>query len=238
MAAARDDVGADAFVGALLPLADEEQRAKYQRFFPGDDSFVGVRMAAVFGLAKEFLAMPVDQLEVLLDHDVHEVRVGACSIMGKAATHKRVTEQRHEELYDLYVRRHDRIDTWDLVDLVAYQVAGSWLLDRRRDPLYALAGSDFWPERRTAVVATAAFLRRGEVADTFAISGLLFEDREPLVLKGAGWMLRFAGDVDPRALRVFLRRHAPAMPRAMLRAAIEKLPRGERTAYLARHPAI
>ncbi|MGH1562210.1 DNA alkylation repair protein [Mumia sp. DW29H23] len=228
-----DDPTADAFLARLLPLATDGQRLKYERFFPGDDSFVGVRMGDVFGLAKEFLAMPVDELETLLDHDVREARVGACSIMGKAATHKRVTEPRHEELYALCLRRHDRIDTWDLVDLVAYQAVGSWLVERPRDPLYTLAESSAWPERRTAVVATAAFLRRGEVADTFAISEMLLDDPEDLVHKGAGWMLRYAGDVDRPALLAFLDAYAATMPRAMLRAATEKLDKSERAAYLA-----
>ncbi|WP_208322491.1 DNA alkylation repair protein [Mumia sp. ZJ430] len=237
MAPVREDVSAAQFVAALLPMATDEQRVKYQRFFPGDDTFVGVRMGAIFGLAKEFLAMPVDELEVLLDHDVREVRVGACSIMGKAAARKRVTEERHEELYDLYLRRHDRIDGWDLVDLGAYQVVGSWLVERPRDPLYALARSDFWPERRTAIVATAAFIGREDVADTFAISALLLDDPEPLVHKGAGWMLRYAGDVDRDALRGFLDTHAATMPRVMLRTALEKFDKPERAAYLAR-PAV
>ncbi|WP_370618493.1 DNA alkylation repair protein [Mumia sp. Pv 4-285] len=228
------DLTAAAFIARLLPMATGEQKVKYERFFPGDDSFAGVRMGSVFALAKEHLAMPVQEIEVLLDHDVHEVRVGGCSIMGKAATQKRVAEQRHEQLYDLCLRRHDRIDSWDLVDLVAYQVVGSWLLDRPRQPLYTLARSAVWPERRTAVVATAAFIRRGEVADTFAITRLLLDDPEDLVHKGAGWMLRYAGDVDPAALREFLDERAATMPRAMLRAAIEKLDKAERSAYLGR----
>ncbi|KAA1423861.1 DNA alkylation repair protein [Mumia zhuanghuii] len=228
-----DDLTAAAFRARLLPLASAEQKAKYVRFFPGDDSFVGVPMRDVFGLAKAHLAMPADEIEVLLDDEVREARVGACSIMGKAATHKRVSEERHRELYDLYLRRHDRIDTWDLVDLGASQVVGSWLVDRPRDPLYTLARSEAWPERRTAVVATAAFIKRGQVEDTFAISRLLLGDDVELVHKGAGWMLRYAGDVDRAGLTAFLDEHAATMPRAMLRAAIEKLDKPDRATYLA-----
>ena len=224
---------ARAFLARLEQEATEEQRVAYRRFFPGDESFIGVRMGTVFAIAKEILAMPLAEIEALLESPVHEARAGACSVMGKAATHKTVSPERHEGLVELYLRRHDRIDDWDLVDLVAYQVLGTWLLERPRDVLHHLAGSDSWPERRTAIVATAAFLGRGQVHDTLAISRLLVDDDHPLVQKGAGWMLRYAGDVDRTAVLAFLDELAPAMPRAMLRAAIEKLDADQRKHYLA-----
>lgn len=219
---------ARAFLARLTAEADERQRVAYQRYFPGDDSFIGVPMRTVFAIAKGSLTMPLPEIEALLESPIHEARAGACSVMGKAVAHKRVTPERHQGLYELYLRRHDRIDDWDLVDLAAHQVVGTWLLDRPRDPLYALARSAFWPERRSAIVATAAFLKRGQLEDTLAISRLLLGDPHPLVHKGAGWMLRYAGEVDRSCLRSFLDDVAATMPRAMLRAAIEKLDADER----------
>jgi 3-methyladenine DNA glycosylase AlkD len=227
------ELTASAFSARLEAEANEEQRVAYRRYFPGDESFIGVRMGTVFAIAKEFLAMPLSEVETLLEGPVHEARAGACSVMGKAATHKKVTPERHEGLYELYLRRHDRIDDWDLVDLAAYQVLGTWLLDRPREPLYDLARSGFWYKRRSAIVATAAFLKRGQVDDTLTISRLLMDDDHPLIHKGAGWMLRYACDVNRPAFRAFLDELAPRMPRAMLRAAIEKLDADERKHYLA-----
>lgn len=225
---------AEAFETALRAMATEDQRVKYQRFFPGDDSFIGVRMGDVFALATSALAMPVPDLEALLENETHEVRVGACSIMGKAAASRTATVERRQELYDLYLRRHDRIDTWDLVDLAAHQVVGSWLLDKPRTPLYELAASAFWPERRSAIVATAAFIRRGEVDDTMAIAATLVDDEEELVQKAVGWMLRFAGDVDRARLLGYLDEHADRMARVAVRGAVEKLDKPTRDRYLKR----
>ncbi|MET0147451.1 MAG: DNA alkylation repair protein [Ilumatobacteraceae bacterium] len=221
------------FRAELVAMATDEQRRKYERFFPGDDTLIGVRMGDVFGLATRSRAMPVAEIEVLLEDPVHEVRAGACSIMGKAATHRTVAPARHGELYDLYLRRHDRIDTWDLVDLAAHQVVGSWLIDKPRDPLDRLAVSGFWPERRTAIVATAAFLRRGETADTMRLASTLAGDDHPLVQKGTGWMLRYAGDVDRAVLVAFLDRHARSMGRVAVRGAVEKLDPPDRRRYIA-----
>ena len=231
-----DDAAAADFQESLVVLATAEQRHKYTRYFPGDDSFIGVRMGDVFALAGRSLAMPVAGIETLLESPIHEVRAGACSIMGKAATHRKAGLGRREELYELYLRRHDRIDTWDLVDLGAHQVVGGWLVDKPRDPLYALAASSFWPERRTAMVATAAFLRRGEITDTLQLARMLGDDENDFVQKATGWMLRYLGDIDRDALLGFLDETAARLPRLTLRAATEKLDKPLRARYLAREP--
>lgn len=223
------------FRADLLARATAAQRRASARSFPGDGgSVAGVRMGDVFVLAKNALDLPVDQIELLLEDRIHEVRAGGCSIMGKAATARRVTVERHAELVELFLRRHDRIDTWDLVDLTASQVLGTWLLDRPRGVLDDLARAPDWPRRRSAVVATAAFLRRGQVDDTFRLSAMLLDDPEPYVQKGVGWMLRHAGDVEPERLRAFLEERAATMSRDVLRAAVEKLPPAERKEWLAR----
>jgi 3-methyladenine DNA glycosylase AlkD len=225
--------GAASFEQSLLELATPEQRQKYTRYFPGDETFAGVRMGDVFALAARSLDMPTVDIERLLESPVHEVRAGACSIMGKAATHRTATADRHRDLYELYLRRHDRIDAWDLVDLAAYQVVGSWLADRARDPLYTLAASAFWPERRTAMVATAAFLRRGDITDTLRLARVLEADENEYVQKATGWMLRSTGEVDRDALLGYLDETAATLPRLTLRAATEKLDPASRKAYLA-----
>ena len=222
-------------IAALDGMATPIEREKYTRFFPPDESapFIGVRMGAVFELAKTALDLPATQLEALLEVDTHEVRALACSIMGKSAAHRRTTEHRRAELYELYLRRHDRIDQWDLVDLAARDVVGAWLLERDRAPLGRLAASESWPERRTALVATFAFLRRGETDDAFSLAEILGEDEHPYVAKALGWVLRSAGDLDRGRLTAFLERRAATMPRVALRAAVEHYDKPERARILA-----
>ncbi|MFF2494618.1 DNA alkylation repair protein [Agromyces sp. NPDC058064] len=219
----------------LEELASDDERVKYRRYFPDDPSapFIGVRMGAVFDLAKSAIDLPADQLETLLEQPTHEVRALACSIMGKSAAHRASDEARRTELYELYLRRHDRIDQWDLVDLAARDVIGVHLLERDRAPLDRLAASGFWPERRTALVATFAFLKRGQADDAFALADRLALDEAPFVQKAVGWVLRTAGDLDGARLVEIVERRAATMPRVALRAAIEHLPKEERTRVLA-----
>ena len=189
-------------------------------------------MGDIFKLGKEFQQMSVDDIEVLMEDAVHKVRVDALSIMGQCAKGKKCSAERLKELYDLYIRRHDRINTWDLVDLAAYYVIGPHLADRPRDILYRLAKSEDPWERRTAILATFTFIRRGELDDAFAIAELLLDDPEDLVHKAVGWMLRTTDGNRP-ALDAFLDRHAARMPRIMLRNALEHYAPEERAHYLA-----
>jgi hypothetical protein len=168
------DANAERFVERLHAHRSPEQREKYRRYFKlgegeyGEgDEFVGVRMGQVFALAKEFIEMPPDEIEKLLESPIHEVRAGGLSIMDKQARRKRTPESRRKELFDLYMRRTDRINNWDLVDVACPHVVGGYLSDKPRDALYELARSENMWERRTAIVSTYFFIRQGDVDDTF-----------------------------------------------------------------------
>jgi len=87
-------------------------------------------MGDIFKLGKEFAAMPVAQIEILMENSIQKVRVGALSIMGQCAKGKKCSPERLTDLYQLYIRRHDRINNWDLVDLAAYYVVGKYLADK------------------------------------------------------------------------------------------------------------
>jgi 3-methyladenine DNA glycosylase AlkD len=196
------------------------------------DAILGVRMGQVFALAKEFMDMSLDEVETMLDSAIHEMRVGAVSILDFQARSKKTTKERKKELFDLYIKRHDRINTWDLVDRSAPYVIGSYLLDKPRKILYKLAKSKKMSERRTAIVSTLYFIGKGDVDDSFTLAEILLYDREDLIHKANGWALRFAGDKDRNQLSRFLDKHAATMPRTTLRYATEHFDKKLRDHYL------
>lgn len=197
-----------------------------------DDLFMGVRMGEVFALAKAFMAMPPNEISKLLDSPVHEARVGAVSIMDFQARDKKTPESRRKELFNLYLRRHDRINSWGMVDRAAPYVVGGYLLDKPREILYKLARSrNIW-ERRTAIVSTYFFIRQNDVADTFRVAEMLVRDQEHFIHTAVGGWVREAGKKDRKRLLEFLDKHAATMPRTMLRFAIEKLDKKLRDHYL------
>lgn len=210
---------AEAFLARLTTLRDGSGSGR-------------VAMREIFGLAKEFVAMPPEQIEQLLDSPEHDARVGAVSVMDWQARSTATPEERRRELYELYVRRHDRIDSWDLVDRSAPSVVGGYLLDKPREQLYVLARSANEWERRTAIVATYAFIRRDDVDDTFGIAEVLVDDGTENVQRAVGGWVREAGKRDRQRLVDFLDRHAATMPRTTLRYAVEHLGADERQHYL------
>jgi hypothetical protein len=196
------------------------------------DDFTAVGMGQIFGLARECMNMSPTEIERLLESQIHPVRVGAVSIMDWQVRSRKTSDERRRALFDLYIRRHDRINTWDLVDRSAINVVGEYLSDKPRGALYELAGSADPMKRRTAILSTYAFMRRGQVDDTLAIAERLVEDPEDTVHKAVGWMLRELGKRNRDLHAAFLERHAARMPRVMLRYAVEKLEKTERDRLL------
>jgi hypothetical protein len=234
-----ENPSAERFVKELEAHRSSEQREKYQRYFKtGDgqygegDVFIGVRMGQVFALAKEFIEMPPGEIEKLLKGNVHEIRAGALSIMDKQGRRNKTPESRRKVLFDLYLRRMERINNWDLVDLGAPYVVGRYLFDKPRDVLYELARSENVWERRTAIVSTSYFIRQGAVADTFKVAEMLLDDDHDLIHKAVGGWLREAGKKDRRRLLRFLDKYAATMPRTMLRYAIEHLDKEQRAHFM------
>jgi 3-methyladenine DNA glycosylase AlkD len=152
--------------------------------------------------------------------------------MDFQARSKKTTDERKKELFDLYIRRHDRINTWDLVDRSAPWVVGSYLLDKPRKVLYKLAKSKRMAERRTAIVSTLFFIGKGDVDDALKLAEIMLYDKEDLIHKANGWALRFAGDKDRQRLLRFLDKYAASMPRVTLRYATEKFDKKQREYYL------
>lgn len=233
------ELTAKKFIERLKKLQSNEELKKIQRYFKSEegqyghgDVFMGVKMGNLFALAKEFGEMPVAEIEKLLEDPIHEVRAGAVSIMDKASRSKKISKERLKDFFDLYMRRHDRINNWDLCDLGCLYMTGSYLFDKPHDILYKLARSKNIWERRTAILSTCYFIRQGETTDTFKIAEILVNDKEDLVHKATGWMLRFAGTKDRNALIGFLKKYAATMPRTLLRYAIEHFSKKEREYYM------
>ncbi len=230
---------AQQFIEKLYTYQSADQLKKHARYFksgPGEygegDVFMGVRMGQVFALGKEFIAMPPREIEKLLENDIHEVRAGGVCVMDWQARSKKTSEDRRKELFELYLRRHDRINNWDLVDRSAAYVVGGYLMNKPRDILYKLSRSKNMWERRTAIVSTIYFVRQNDLGDTFKIAEILLGDKEDLIHKATGWLLRYAGSKDRSQLLQFLDKYAASMPRTALRYALEHFDKPTREYYM------
>jgi len=81
-------------------------------------------------------------------------------------------------------------------------------------------------------MSTFYHIRQNDLDDTYQYAELLLADKEDLMHKVTGWMLREAGKRDTARLEKFIYAHVNQMPRTMLRYAIEKLSAGKRKQIL------
>ncbi len=221
----------------LRELGNEEHAKGLQRFFktgPGQygegDIFIGIRVPEMRKVLKECRDLPAMEALPLLRSPIHEERLLALLIFvrdfGKG------DESTRRQIYDLYLGNRKYINNWDLVDLSAPNIVGMFLAERDKTPLYELAESEVLWDRRIAVLATFYFIKCGEFSTSFEITEMLLADKEDLIHKATGWMLREIGKREEGAEKAFLNKHCRVMPRTMLRYAIERFPEPERRMYL------
>ena len=213
---------AAALIADLRAVADP---VRYPlKHYRGSGGILGVRMGELFAISARYTAMPLSEVELLLDEKAYEPRLAAFCVLDFAAR-TRLTDDERRARHDLYLARHDAIDTWDMVDRSAPRVIGVYLADKPRDVLFALAASDDPLRRRTAMTAPLAYTRPGHpgLADLYRLAGMLLADRDPLVAKPVGIALKHAGGADPDGVRRFLDAHGDAVPRPIRREAMAKL---------------
>ena len=239
----------------MLSKADPSQVEGLSRFFktgPGQygegDKFLGIKVPVTRAVVKEcWREVGFPELEECISSEYHEVRLAALLALVEIFKHSKKTQfgqSLKKECIDFYLSHTAGINNWDLVDLSCYPLLGEWLLDKDRSLMYELArsGKTLW-EQRIGIVSTMAFIRHGELEDTFAIADILLHHPHDLIHKAVGWLLREAGKRDKSALEAWLsglptQAKEPryvSMPRTMLRYAIEKFPETERKAYLNGH---
>ncbi|MEP0861843.1 MAG: DNA alkylation repair protein [Ignavibacterium sp.] len=216
---------------------NSEQAKILQRFFKtgkgeyGEgDIFYGIKVPVTRKIAKRFVDLSFNDLKILLASEVHEERLAAGLIMVEKFN--KANEKEREKIYRFYLTNRKGINNWDLVDLTAPKIIGTYLLNRDKKNLFDLAKSNNLWDRRIAIISTLPFIRKNQFDETLNISRLLLKDKHDLIHKSVGWMLREIGKINGDVETEFLLKHYKEMPRTMLRYAIEKFPERKRKQFL------
>ncbi|HEY1530928.1 MAG TPA: DNA alkylation repair protein [Galbitalea sp.] len=226
-------------MAALAAAADPDKASGLSRYFktgPGEygegDRFLGLTVPTTRKLAKPFVGLPLDQVDIMLDSPVHEHRfVGLLILVARYPKDQAAIA----DFYLAAVRRQ-RVNNWDLVDCSAEFILGEYLYERPRDLLFELAVSESIWERRVAMLSTFGFIKRGDASTALEIATVLSSDRHDLIQKAVGWMLREVGKrVDPALLIAYLDEHAAQLSRTSLSYATEHLTPDQRIHYRALH---
>ncbi len=220
----------------LKKLSDKKKALAMEKFFKNEegeygfgDVFIGLTVPQCRKLAIDYREMPFEDLYKLLRSEVHEERLIALLILVHNFQKEELLQRR---IYEFYMKNTKFVNNWDLVDLSSDKIVGVYLIDKPKDVLYKLAKSSNLWERRIAIVATYNFIKNQKFDDTLKIAETLIDDKNDLIQKAVGWMLREVGNRDLDAEEKFLKTHYKNMGRTALRYSIEKFPEKSRKAYM------
>jgi 3-methyladenine DNA glycosylase AlkD len=229
-------------VSELAKHASPNDATFLQRFFktgPGQygegDVFIGIRVPQTRKICKQFVGLPLGEVQKLLDSPVHEHRLAGVIILSYQ--YPKADEKQKQAIYDLYLKNvyKGRVNNWDIVDVTVDRVMGTHLINRPRDVLFELVKSDDVWQRRVAIMSTFAFIKKDDGSTTLQLAKILLHDKHDLIQKAVGWMLREVGKrVDRKLLTNFLDEYAYEMPRTMLRYSLEHLPPEQHAHYMTR----
>ncbi|MCK4869990.1 MAG: DNA alkylation repair protein [Gammaproteobacteria bacterium] len=223
----------------LQHMADKEKALILSRFFKtgvgeyGEgDQFLGIKVPELRKVAKRFCDLKLADIKKLLYSKVHEERMIALLILLLQYQKAKDDAPFAARIYDFYVNNMRQVNNWDLVDLSAPNIVGHYLFTHNKAVLKTWTGADNLWVRRVAMLAPFYFIRQGEFKDALVVAKLLLNDKENLIHKAVGWMLREVGKRDLVVEEKFLQQHYYKMPRTMLRYAIERFDETKRIAYL------
>jgi 3-methyladenine DNA glycosylase AlkD len=222
----------------IRSLANQKKAKDLQWFFKtgkgqyGEgDVFLGVVVPQVRALVKKYPDTPIEDINTLLSSIYHEERLLALLIL--VSQFEKGDAVKKKEIFSYYLKHTDRINNWDLVDLSAPRIVGAYLNGKGKTVRMKLARSKNIWERRIAVLSTFFDITHGNSEHALSIAEILIHDKEDLIHKAVGWMLREVGKrVGQNIEEEFLRKWYKTMPRTMLRYAIERFEEAKRKKYL------
>jgi len=189
------------------------------------DVFLGIKSFILKNIAKKYKDLSLNEVQQLLNSKIHEHRSIALLIL--------IIQKVKKRIFNFYLKNTKKVNNWDLVDLSASKIIGNYLLDKNKDILYKLANSKNLWEKRISIIATYEFIKNKESKHTFKISEILLDDKNDLIHKAVGWMLREVGKkFSQKEEEKFLKKYYKKMPRTILRYAIERFDKKTKDFYM------
>jgi 3-methyladenine DNA glycosylase AlkD len=215
----------------LMSSVDERTKNNFQRFFKEEFKFYGVKTPDVEKIAKRHFEKVKGRskgevfsiCENLLQSGFHEEAMVA--FMWAYSLRKQY-EANDFSVFERWVERY--VDNWAKCDTLCNHSVGALVecFPRCISGLKAWTKSDNRWLRRASAVSLIIPAKKGMfLDDVFRISSSLLKDRDDLVQKGYGWLLKEAGELHQNEVFEYVMKNKGDMPRTALRYAIEKFPK-------------
>ena len=225
----------------LIKLGSPEKSKILQKFFKtgigeyGErDIFLGVKNPDLRKIAKENLDLDFFEIQKLISSKYHESRLLAVMILVYKFEKTKFLNYK-KDIFNFYLKNIKYINNWDIVDLSCYKIIGNYIYNFDKEKINILynftSSKNIW-ERRISIISLFYFIKNNNFSDSLKICEILINDKEDLINKACGWMLREIGKRDIKILYDFLDKYANIMPRVELRYSIERLKNEIRLKYL------
>ncbi len=224
----------------LISNIDEKTRATSQNFFKEKIKYYGVKVPVVHRVSKKFYR----QIETGSKPEIFDL----CEILWQsgyieesfvACNWSYYLYEKYEpgdfKIFERWIREY--VNNWASCDTLCNHTIGEFIqmYPEFLGELKKFAGSGNRWMRRAAAVSLIIPAREGKfLEDIIEIADILLTDKDDLVQKGYGWMLKAASQANQQAVFEYVVRNKAVMPRTALRYAIEKMPDGLRKEAMVR----
>lgn len=218
----------------LLDFSVEEKGLQLQRFFKTgkgeygeNDIFLGITVPQTRGIAKLYYkTMNFDNIYEFLLSKYHEYRLFALFVLIEQFQNTKIFEEK-KEIIEFYLNNLKYVNNWDLVDLSCYKLLGDFLYNYDyldKNILFKFVKDDSLWIKRIAIVSTMYFIRKNELDLTLQIAEILIFNKEDLLQKATGWLLREVGKKNEMLLINFLEKNINNIYNTTFSYATERLP--------------
>ena len=142
-------------------------------------------------------------------------------------------DQKPKEVFNFYIKNIKQINNWDLVDISSPKILGRYIYEKKIDQLflkYLYNSKSMW-ERRISIVCTLYLIKKNIFKPTIYVSKKLLNDKEDLIHKAVGWMLREVWKKNENIIENFICTNYINIPRTTLRYTIEKMEEKKKKKY-------
>lgn len=214
----------------LVQSVDEKTRDGAQRFFKEEVKFHGVKSAAVKKIAQKYRraikGKEKQDIFALCENLLHSGFGEEAFIASEwAYSLRKEYEPADFQVFEGWVQKY--VDNWAKCDTLCNHTIGAFI-ERYPSFIDNLKGwarsENRWLKRASAVTLILPARKGDFLDDVLEISDILLKDKDDLVQKGYGWMLKEASRKHQVEVFEYIMRRKAEMPRTALRYAIEKMP--------------
>jgi len=214
----------------LSESSSEKEKESGLRFFREEIHLYGIKSAVVGQISKEFLNQirGYDKAEIfalceeLWQSGMMEESFIACD--WSYAVRKEYQPDDFK-VFEKWVKNY--VSNWASCDTLCNHTVGTFI-DMYPGFLTGLkewtTSTNRWVKRASAVSLVIPARQGRYLDDIFEIADRMLTDRDDMVQKGYGWMLKEASKAHQEEVFRYVMKHRSDMPRTALRYAIEKMP--------------